>query len=295
MRRRRARASATPPKGSTSPPAIIKGSDPEILRGLTPPATATPPAAAPPEAYDRRRVVNVERLNRLDRILPNSTRVGEIYAELGVDPGRLRVVHLVPRHLEAIRPGGRTEPGDPLRFATLNGCASAQKGAGIVVDALTRLRDQGLTGRFRLDVWGYVSPEHRGALQSVEGVALRGSYGTGELTELLREPDVGLVPSAWEETFGFTGVECLAAGVPVIGNRRGGITDYTVDGETGWVNETADGAGLAAIMARLVEQPGEVAALRARLLEHPSPLVRSLDEHVAELDGVYADVLAARR
>ena len=196
----------------------------------------------------------------------------------------------MPEHIAGIRADPRTDVARPLHFTTLNGCASTQKGAEIVIEALRALHAAGLAGRFRLDVWGYVGPSFRAGLQAHPEVRIRGSYTTDDLSEILREPDVGIVPSAWEETFGFTGLECVAAGVPVIGNARGGITDYVRDGETGWRNEDADGEGLARIIQSIVDDPAQIADLSTKIVERRDTIIKPMRVHTDEIDALYASL-----
>jgi glycosyltransferase involved in cell wall biosynthesis len=84
------------------------------------------------------------------------------------------------------------------------------------------------------------------------------------------------------------GVEFLAGGVPVIGNAIGGIPDYCVDGETGWLNRTRDGDGLAAIMASIIRDRAQVPALNARILERRADLVKPFPAHAREIEALYA-------
>ncbi|MFO1371397.1 MAG: glycosyltransferase [Candidatus Competibacteraceae bacterium] len=53
------------------------------------------------------------------------------------------------------------------------------------------------------------------------------------------------------EAFGIVGIEALACGTPVIAYRRGGVSDYVRDGETGWLVEPDDLDGLCAAVARI--------------------------------------------
>src|SRR4051794_10944761 len=101
---------------------------------------------------------------------------------------------------------------------------------------------------------------------SVQATAeLPGNSTPDDLPRVLSGADVGIVPSVWEEAYGLTGPKMLAGGVPLIGNALGGIPDYVVPGETGWLNRSASGAELAELMARVIERPPEVADLRRRL------------------------------
>jgi len=113
------------------------------------------------------------------------------------------------------------------------------------------------------------------------------------LDEKLDRFDVGIVPSVWEEAYGYVGVEFLAKGIPVIGNRRGGIVEYTREGETGWVNEDASGDGLAAIIAKLVRDPAQVLEMHRKVIASRETLIRPMSDHAEEMRGIYRDLIAA--
>jgi glycosyltransferase involved in cell wall biosynthesis len=87
------------------------------------------------------------------------------------------------------------------------------------------------------------------------------------------------------------GVEFLAKGIPVIGNARGGIVEYTRDGETGWVNRDASAAGLAAIMAEIIERPEQVPELNARIRADRDRIVKPFERHVDEIEQLYREVV----
>jgi glycosyltransferase involved in cell wall biosynthesis len=223
-----------------------------------------------------------------------SNRVAEIYTQLGVDERAVRVLHLTVRHLEGLRPRVLDTPPSPVRFATLNGVASEEKGAEVVLGAAEELVRGGYAGRFELAAFGYVGAEYEARLRAVPGASNGGIYEPTRLDEVLAGFDVGIVPSVWEEAYGYVGVEFLACGLPVIGNARGGIVDYTRDGETGWVNRGADAAGLAAIMASIIDAPAQVVELNARIRADRDAIVKPFERHVGEMHDLYASVRAAR-
>jgi glycosyltransferase involved in cell wall biosynthesis len=72
---------------------------------------------------------------------------------------------------------------------------------------------------------------------------------------------VVVVPSMWPEPFGLVGPEAMSHGVPVIANRVGGIPEWLVDGEAGYLVKAGDTAGMASRIAELLED----SALAARL------------------------------
>ena len=249
-------------------------------------------ASAPPEDYDRRRAVNIERLSGADLLLAMSTRVAEIHEQLGVDPARLRVMHLTLEHISKIEPRVLDEVKRPVRFVTLAGLASREKGTEVLLEALRILRDQGFgPDDFHLAVRGYLEAHAAEELPEHPAVSWDGFYGPEHFDEILDAADIGIVPSVWEECYGYVGVETLAKGLPVIGNRVGGITDYVFDGETGLLTETTTGEGLAAVMASVIRDPAQVNRLNRTILERREELIKPLDAHVLEMDEVYAGVL----
>lgn len=258
------------------------------------PVEAHPARSASPAAYQGRRDLNLARLSRMDALVAQSNRVRDIYAGLGVEASRLRVIHLTLRHLQHLRPQRIEAIAGPLRFVCLNGIGSRQKGAEVIIGAVEALNDEGLADRFTLDLYGYSAPWAVDRLRGIGNVSVHGGYATAELDRLLDGYHAGIVPSVWEEPYAYVGVEFLAKGIPVIGNARGGIVDYTEGGTTGWVNPTADAAGLAKIIRMIISDPEQVPIRNRWILEHRSELIKPLDRHLGELDDLYTEVIAAR-
>ncbi len=245
------------------------------------------------EAYQRRRDHNIARLNQVDALIAYSRRSGEVFRGLGVDGDRIRQLRINPAHIETLRPKRRRPVGQPMRFAVLNACNSKQKGGDLIAAALRHLSQRGLDRSYRLSVRGWVAPHLLEELERHPSVTLHGHYETGELDELLESVDVGIVPSIWEEVYGFVGPEFLAKGIPIIGSALGGIPDYVRPGETGWLNQSVSAAELADLMASAIADPAEVQRLGARVLELRDELVRPLDAQLRDLEAVYHQVRAS--
>ncbi len=107
---------------------------------------------------------------------------------------------------------------------------------------------------------------------------------------IMREVDVLVQPSD-QDSFGRVVVEAMAAGLPVVGVRGGGVSEIVVDGETGLLVPIDDGAALAAAVARVTADPAWAHALgeagRARAIER-----YSVEACVASILDVYADAMA---
>ncbi|HOW61712.1 MAG TPA: glycosyltransferase [Candidatus Contendobacter sp.] len=84
------------------------------------------------------------------------------------------------------------------------------------------------------------APVHYGGFLHLPALA----EAVGEFCALLMTPK-------WVEAFGIAGIEALACGTPVIAYRCGGVSDYVRDGETGWLVEPDDLAGLIAAAERI--------------------------------------------
>ena len=252
-----------------------------------------PPRERAPAArlYQARRDVNVQRLGMLDAMAFQSRRASEIYAALGVPGDRMRVLQFALRHIERISPKAIDAAPDPVRFATLAGAASVPKGSEVVLGAVEELERMGLGDRFELTVLGFVHDDTRERLERSRSARWGGFYEPESLDTVLLPFDVGIVPSVWEESYGYVGVEFLAKGIPVIGNARGGIVEYTRDGETGWVNRDASAEGLAAIMAEIVRRPEQVPELNARIRAGRERVVKPFEAHVDEIEAMYREVV----
>jgi glycosyltransferase involved in cell wall biosynthesis len=250
------------------------------------------PARPDAAAYQRRRDVNVARLKRVDRLVAQSRRVAEIYRELGVDGDNLRTLGLTLAHLEGLRPRTLATPPRPVTFATIDGCAARSKGLDLILHALRRLTAAGAEGSFRLLVLGHVAPAAEAELERHPAVSVRGLFAPAQLDARLDEVDVGLVPSVWEEAYGFVGMEFLAKGIPLIANEIGGIVDYAREGETAWLNRSCTGDELADLMLAAVQDPGRVVELHRSVVALRPRLVKGMDAHAAEMDALYEELLA---
>lgn len=247
-------------------------------------------AAASPSAYQRRRDVNVERLSHLDGLIASSQRSLDIYRQLGVSAPQSFVVPINPPHIEKIQPKGPHGDCGPLKFVALNAANSTQKGADIVVEALSRLSARGLDSSYRLIVHGAVASHVEPALAAHPSVEIRGDYRAEQLDELLEDGDVGLFPSVWEEVYGFVALEFLAKGIPVIGNSIGAIPERVQPGQTGWLNRSRSAEELADLMAEAIADPAQVRRLSERTVARRGELIVPFGTGLKRLSDVYREL-----
>jgi glycosyltransferase involved in cell wall biosynthesis len=82
-------------------------------------------------------------------------------------------------------------------------------------------------------------------------VSFVGAKWGKELDQILRDCRFVVVPSLWHENFPYVILQAFAMGKPVIGSKRGGITELVAHGERGLVYEATDANALAKAMQTL--------------------------------------------
>ena len=154
-----------------------------------------------------------------------------------------RVRKVYGREARVIHPPVDTDRFDPAgareEFYLVLGRLVPYKGAGAVVDAFARLRAAG-TPR-RLVVAGDGPERRRLAAAAGPGVEFVGAPDDAAAADLLQR--CRALVFAAEEDFGMVPVEAMAAGAPVIGLGRGGLTETVADGEHGvWFDQPTPAA-----------------------------------------------------
>lgn len=114
-----------------------------------------------------------------------------------------------------------------------------------------------------------------------------------DIPELLPSASVAVVPSIWAEAFGLAVVEPMAAGVPVVASRTGGIPELLDHGETGRLVTPGDAAELAEQVRALLADDEE----RHRLANRARVEVRarfSIDRTITEIHAILRSLLDQR-
>lgn len=133
-------------------------------------------------------------------------------------------------------------------------------------DAITVLRAIGLlVAKGRRVRLLHLSGGHKEfvALAETLGVADRVVSGDAvvpfaPLADYYRAADV-CVQASREEGLGFSPLEALACGVPVVASAVGGLTDTIRNGDTGWSVPVGDAAAMADAIAAVLDNPDEAA------------------------------------
>jgi len=237
--------------------------------------------------FQKRRDINIERLNKIDLLIAQSYKVEEIYRRMLNREEGIITLHSTVKHINHIQPKVISSIDFPINFAVLNGCASIAKGSKLVLESMKLLTEKGLDRFFKLHIFGGLSTEIRNEILSFDNVIYHGPYNVNELNMILDEIEVGIIPSVWEEVYGYVGLEFLAKGIPIIGNKKGGIVDYTIDGFTGWINQNSDAEGLVNIMTDIINNPSQISCLNNKIINNRSSILKTMDQHFYEIDEIY--------
>jgi hypothetical protein len=121
----------------------------------------------------------------------------------------------------------------------------------------------------RVLVHGEVPDAFAPTLQALDarGVCeLRGTFATDELESVLTGVDVAVLPSMWWDCAPLAAAECLAARVPLVVPRLGGLAESVRDGVDGLVVDPLSVGALAGALDRLSSEPGLLEGLQAGIL-----------------------------
>jgi glycosyltransferase involved in cell wall biosynthesis len=113
-----------------------------------------------------------------------------------------------------------------------------------------------------------------------------------DVPDLLAEVYISVLPSLSEGTSN-TLLESMAAGIPVIATRVGGNPEVVEDGVSGLLVSPRDSAGLAAAMARLLED-GDLALRLGQAGRQRVSKLFSIDGSVHETESLYQRLVEAK-
>ena len=239
------------------------------------------PALAPLMGYRNRLLRRA--LTRAAWLIAPTEFVRETYQQLGVPTARMRVISHgieVPVALPAAQPRST----DVLRVTYIGGL-SWQKGVHVVIEAVNGLPAPAV----QLSIYGDTTafPEYAAELKRLAHhpqIHFAGRLARTELWPVLRETDVVVVPSLWYETASLIIQEAFAADVPVIVSNLGALRERVRDSVDGLLVAPGDPVAWRAALQRCMAEP----ELLPRLRQGIRP-VRSIDDHLADLEALYAD------
>lgn len=206
-----------------------------------------------------------------DALLANSRASGDVFVRQGFPQQKLIVITNPVDPNEYIVPGAREEirrelniGDEPLGSVTLIGIVgriARVKGIEYFIEAAAILQREFPKARFVI-VGGPYDPNDIIYFGELKERSKRLNL-TDRLTFMGRRNDVPRVMAALDilaltsvsEGFGLVLIEAMAAGLPVVGTKVGGVPEVITDGEDGFLAPPGDPAGIAAAVAKLIADP----------------------------------------
>ncbi len=204
---------------------------------------------------------------------------GHMSRYLGIPGAKMHVVPLgvnVDRFTPVLAPESA-----PFTIGFL-GKIIPEKGLHLLCDAYRDLRERGALEGCRIEVAGYLGPEHAAYWHSIErevkawGLAdeirYRGELDLDHKVAFLQALDLYVVPAVYDDPKGIALLEAMACGVPVVAPRRGTYTELLERTGGGVLVEPEN---LAALEQTLEQLAGD----RARLTELGRRATDGVKEH----------------
>ncbi|MBW6410288.1 glycosyltransferase [Clostridium weizhouense] len=113
---------------------------------------------------------------------------------------------------------------DKLKLTYL-GPDQKYKGFNLLIDTMKEINKQ-YKSRVELNLYGDISE-----LDIDDNIKAHGRYSYNQLNEIFDNTDLLVVPSIWNETFGFIVLEALSYGVPVLVTDKVGSKDIVISSE----------------------------------------------------------------
>lgn len=140
------------------------------------------------------------------------------------------------------------------------------------IDVLAQVRQRVPVGtRVKVSILGD-GPRQKDLQKQVERlglsdwVSLLGYHPSEEIRAMCHDADV-FVASSRQEAFGIAALEARSAGLPVLGYRRNGLSDFITDGVDGLL--VTDAAAMVEAIVTLVDDPQELDRLRTNAAALP--------------------------
>jgi glycogen synthase len=180
------------------------------------------------------------------------------YSSQGFIFPRSAVIHNGIREPDVIEGHLARSESTPIRLL-FAGRIVLEKGIEVLLDGM-RLAQHRAPGSFSLSIAGsgptsYVEELQRRSSDNSAYVHWLGRLDRRGLAREYASHDITVVPSTWEEPFGLVAIEAMAAGLPVIATRSGGLPEIVRSGGNGYIVPPNDAQALCEAFMLFVNDP----------------------------------------
>lgn len=163
-----------------------------------------------------------------------------------------------------------------IRFSYL-GAFSTRKGCELLIETLDKIQQKGYDN-FKLNVFA-TFPYERTYIEKGQ------PYKYDQIESVFQKTDVLILPSIWNETFGFTVLEALSYGVPAIVSSHAGSKDLIEPGKNGWIAQPNVNEFENVIESILKTDYTELEKMNKYICD--KVVIKTMEEHVDEITKLY--------
>lgn len=231
----------------------------------------------------RKQLIN-QALSLPDIILTHSDTVQSLFAKSNISVKVIRNGH----DLSWLDTGLKASGSDVIRFGYL-GQITRIKGVHILVEAFIKA-DFGT--KIELEIWGdyekdaNYTKELLNLIGDHKSIKFQGRYERNNLSPILSDIDVIVVPSLWYENAPLVIQEALAANTPVIATNLGGMAEAVQHEVNGLLFERNDVDALAHQIERLAGEPDLLEKLVKGI-----PQVKTIGQEIEQLEQIYIELI----
>jgi len=225
--------------------------------------------------YRKLRRKNIEILEKLDIVHFNSKNTLKIYKEFGYSGRNAKIISIANgaiKNNKAIR-----EVHNSVRFGYL-GPITKHKGFNLLYDVCKKLTKSNIYD-FEVHIFVEINnlPEY---------FLCHKPYRYEELADVMDKFDILVVPSEWNETFGFTVLEALSYGIPVIVSNNVGAKDLIEQAKNGYIISVDDnGEELFKVMKNVIIDKQKVSKMSENI--YNTTEIKSMSQHNEEIEQLY--------
>lgn len=229
------------------------------------------------EEYQMIRYRNIRLLEEMDIVHFNSTNTFKVYREHGYHGKNANVISIsngaIANHKKL------REVSSKIRFGYL-GPLTIHKGYDLLKKACDELWESG-EHNFETHIFMEIN-------NSAPYMICHKPYSYSELPDVMDKFDVLVVPSECEETFGFTVLEALSYGIPVIVSNRVGAKDLIFDKKNGFIVECSV-SGLKECLNHFIKNSLIIEEMNSYIVN--KCYIKTMAEHMHEIELLYKKVI----
>lgn len=222
--------------------------------------------------------------NYLDMNISVSSEVKEIFGKFGINNDKNIVMHIGTKASEFISPINpkSKDNKDDIVFGFL-GNSVKMKGLYLLINSFNELckKNKNIT----LQIYGCDKinyEELNGDTVVNDKIHFNGVYKYQDLSNILSNVDVGIVPPIWYDNAPQVVFEFFSAGIPIIGSNIGGIKDFVIDNKNGLLFKSGDIKDLIRKMELIVNNPNLIKKFKKNI-----GIIKTMGVHKKEILNFY--------